>query len=1701
MPQKLLMATLDYTALAAQSTHYEFIRDALPDWIKTLPLPRASALKASRKSIPAWYKSASPQQHKLLQTAMAEHWKTQTLVDNKLAPASDLKKFAEPLLKAALKQHYNLDVDVHRTCLQLYAPARQAWWVKNLSAGVQSRTVSLLDAALHNFAETETFTADSQFITRPDASGRFDVLPLKNQLSIQQFKTLMRTLDIGAQYQAHLELYLGRSQPVVEGVLRARVLVNQRAALKVAARMALMKGDIQAADHALITGLIEGSQGLTLEGKAAHCHDLSLMDATLTGVVLIAADLEHSRQVLPVIAYVPDDPEHPLKRYASTSHFMQELTRQLRQPDYQKFFSQFVEHQYQGHFFSRLGIRLSRVTWHPHVPGEPLPSWRDTALDNPNLQFSVKRIRAPLWEHMYQQKLNKILNDASELAVSTAYADRMARWAWWDNLEKIFADILNAALLVVTPFVPFLGELMLAYTAYQLADEVCEGLLDWAEGQGIEAIEHVVGVTENVLQLLAFGAAGQLAHLKPSPFVEGLKPVTLADGKQRLWHADLSPYEQTGLTLPPGSEPDAHGFHRHDGKSVLRLDNKHYAVSQDPDSGQHRIIHPQRADAYRPEVVQNGRGAVVLEGEAPRAWDEPQLFQRLSPVIATWSEASLEHVRYISGIEPGVLRHMYVENQAPPPLLADTLDRFELRQHIDTLSEPSAGNGEAAYWSADMVTRMDGWPPGKAIAVYEAPDLSGDPILHGATQATAAATLAISREDLLAGRLAQRVVDLLDKTELAGLLGGPLPDDPDTWAQALREQLSRYVASRKDDIFEHLYSFKRQSNSAHGLLLQRQFPALPDHLAQAILAQARPAEVRFMSEEQQLPLRLKQQARALQFETQATHAYEGFYRGDAPTPDTERLLLGYLKVHSSAFGNRRLSIREQSPTGQLRCSVGPDDASIDTLLIRTAPGRYALHGADTETTWDLYEAVLHALPEARPGDYLNFAPGQGQALRQWLQQKLQPPAERRAVLAQPPFTDPPRETLLLLGKPAFSALRDRLGRASIEERLKALYPTLTEEDVADYARALNSADGQRIVRELETQKKTLHKELKTWQQLPAAGTRRMRPSLPEQLFRKRVSTLIRESWEQSAKGYETEGGDRRVGSELDLRGETINGFLQNFPQFTTQLSHITSLNLAGAEFTDADSPFLHNFPNLRNLDLTGKRLKKLPDAVAGMRRLSQLGLAENPIHWTSLQLEQLSQLHHLRVLILSHNEHLVTAPDVSRLPDLNILMLNNTRISQWPAGLFELPRASDFYLSLLNTSITQVPDVEPGSTSAQLIARTRLDRNKLERDAEDRVVSYRRAAGLDPYRTYPPRGEHDSQFWLGHLPAQIRPAWQEVWDELEQAHGSQGFFEIIRSQQQPPLDIVQDPTDLVRYQQNLALLRTNVRRLLMAAESDEATRTTLFNLAATPTHCADAGAQVFNAMGIETLKLEAWRKPTVQERTNALVLLAKQKARLDKVNHIANRDIQQRLTTPTLNEDGSEGPPLRLTTDVVDGIPGTLDEVEVYGAYQTGLKARLDLPWLADHMLYRAAGNVEAAQLVSAYNTVIEDEQGDGLTDQMLEQYFWSDYLRNFHTEEYAQIKCQHHQVSEAIDALRLAQNAWAAHEQLPPEQKSPSTAAQLRQHLIELADTLNVPQEQVLTGAPMGDEFYGSLFLQSFHDERELSRRLTRQAMVIAGI
>lgn len=117
--------------------------------------------------------------------------------------------------------------------------------------------------------------------------------------------------------------------------------------------------------------------------------------------------------------------------------------------------------------------------------------------------------------------------------------------------------------MVVTPFVPGLGELMLVYTALQLANDVLEGIVDLAEGQVIEGAEHFIGVASDLIQFAIFAAGGEIVSVfKRSAFVDGLRAVKVGD-QQRLWNPDLAPYAKKDLQLPSDSRPDELGLHSH----------------------------------------------------------------------------------------------------------------------------------------------------------------------------------------------------------------------------------------------------------------------------------------------------------------------------------------------------------------------------------------------------------------------------------------------------------------------------------------------------------------------------------------------------------------------------------------------------------------------------------------------------------------------------------------------------------------------------------------------------------------------------------------------------------------------------------------------------------------------------------------------------------------------------------------------------------------------------------------------------------------------------------------------------------------------------------------------------------------------------------------------------------------------------------
>ncbi|MGE8066047.1 dermonecrotic toxin domain-containing protein [Pseudomonas sp. NPDC089569] len=1545
-----------------KSIHHDLVKSAIPPWLSEAAPHRIAPLTQVRLTLPDWHHRASAAEHRHLKNAVRQHWLAQNKVDQMLSGLLDVQAFAEPLLQRALKERFGIDNQVKDLWLHLYSPASSdSWWVHDFASGTRSRTVSVLDAALHNFSSDETFHADSAFITAPDARGHFTSIHLRKPVNIEQFTALCRELDIGGQYARYLKDYLLPDNPLARNFLRLKVIQSQKATLRVAAGMALLKGDIGEQAHGVILGLLDDRQPLHWRGQPVHCYSLSMMDTALTGILVICADVLSATTPVPLIAYVPHDPQHPLKEYSSGLAFVTELTRQLRDGStsqtattnsYQMFFSQFVAQHQRGHFFAGLNNRLSQVKWHQTPAGSNLPSWRETPLDNPNLQFCLSRLAddrqtrytGDLWDWLYQCKLNKIFNDAREIAISTAYADRMARWAWWDNLEKMLSDILNVALLVVTPFVPGLGELMLAYTAYQLTDEVIEGIVDLAQGRLLEAGEQTLGVLESVVQLGAFAAAGALGNVaktKLSPFFEGLKPVQSADGRTRLWNPDLAPYRQPNLTLPADARPDASGVYLHQGRRILRLDNQLFEVDQDPVTAQQRIRHPGRADAYAPILRHNGHGAWVSETENPRQWEGPVLMRRLGHATDAFSDTQLEQIRLISGTEEAELRRMHLENAPPPPLLADTLQRL------------------------------------------------------GTSAETAVAT-----------------------------------------------------------------------PSAGVALLLEDFPELPVSLAEKVIAETTEAEREHITQRKRLSLRLRHRAHELQFETLSVRAAHGLYRDTLANPDTERLVLGTLVVHSDVFADLILEVRQGSLDGELRCRIGPEGASRRHVMVRDDAGTYrVLDGAeqpDHDAEFFL-PAVLHALGVDGQRT-LGYGPADADLFRQWIIVKTAPPAERRILLAQPPVRAvAERETELLLRGGALTR-----GGVSLHERIEDLYPHFSASEVDAFADALIvRGEPMKAIEQHEDDLDELRVTLNRWEyqqpQVWGPGASAFRDGGGRHIVERLTECFERKTTEL---GSRTDPDSYTLDLSRELLPLDLETYWSKRPVLKKFLDKVHVLKLDNTRFSSEWFGLLKDFPNLRELSAKGCALTQLPKNIGTMPKLERLRLSDNLIVLDASAVERLKNLTRLEILRLENNP-LALAPHIGRMPRLMVVALRNTGLSTWPEGTFAKPRPRGFFLDLRDNPLARIPEAVPGSPQALIIANTRLSVEHLSEI--DRLVfqTLRRSNGLpaEPFVDSTEQNPSLNQFPTASQWNDV-PGWgidrDVLWLELIDEPDARQFVSTLIE--------TQNSADFRAGGQARENLLQRVWRTMDAVYIDTRLRQKLFLMAIDPVRCADAGAQLFNNMGIEVLASEARSYSISAEQTEQkLVTLAKGAARLDMVNEIARADMASRSGDP--------------------------DEVEVYLAYQTGLARRLDLPWQSQRMLFRPVSGVSDEMIDQASDTVLALSEGDGLVNRMLEQAFWQDWLQERYPVRMESNKRGMQNKFEQLDDLQTAQRRWAG-TRLTEEQR-----AALKQRLTTLMEGFSIPQTAVLCDEPISESLIDRLLVELGEEEKQLARTLTRTAMNKAGV
>lgn len=1686
--------------------HYEFIKNTTSDTFKSATLGRGLALAATPLKMQPWYTTAPASLHDKLKAANLKAWGSQNQVDKLFEHLQDVHSFAKPLLQAKLKERYGVEHDVSTTYLHLYLPKDLPWYTLDVSDAVTTRTVSLLDAALHNFATTETVHADSQFITKPDPLGHFDVVAIKPKMSIGQFQALCRELDIGALYKAHLESYLLPGEPVAEAVMKLKVTESLKDALTAAAQLALTTGDLQYDACKLTLELTKDEPQLLLDGRRMLCCDLSMMETRLTGILLLIPAVKDRRGIQRLIAYVPNDPDHPLKEYDSTEAFMTELTRQLREDkvgasskqSYRQFFSQFVDQQQRGHFFGGLDQRLVTVRWHENSdPTDQSPTWREDPVPRPHLQFQHLPVSRDYWTHLYQQKLNKVLNDAREIAVSTADTDSRARWAWWDNFKKIVSDIFNAALLVATPFVPGLGELMMAYTVYQLTHDVIEGIVDLAEGLGLEAAEQVISVVTDVIQLAAFGAGAEIGSafkLKFSPLVEGMKSVKLPNGKQTLWHPDLAPYEQKNLTLPADSKPNELGLHRNANQDILPLEGKVYVVekaSTEPTSSTHRIKHPTRPTAYSPRLEHNGHGAWVHEVETPGDWQGETLMRRLGHRVDRFSSTELEQIRIGSGTDEAALRRMHVENTPPPPVLADTIKRFTAYDEVQTASANiRAGQpiDPGSIWFESILTVLPGWPSERALKVFGEADLTGNSRQYGNMNATDANTLSISLADLTSGNLFERLTGFLTETEMTALLGRevPLADRP----QALRDQLADAVDGRQRETANYLYKTGEQSSKAEVRLLKQTFPDMPLTLAETLLTDATAAERQIMVEENRLPLRIKTLAREMNFEADIARAYDGFFDDERVVPETERLALNTLKFYSDSFADLRIEVMDGTDDGPLRCSVGPANASTVRRLVRDEHGQYEVFDGThnkLHEAGEFYTSILRALPHDKRSA-LGYLPGQGGRLKLWIKEKSAPAAERRAVMAEPPVRPVARiETENLVRRwPWFSS------PTTPQERVRNLYPTLSEQEAKTFVEALRAkGDPDQAIDRLKDELDQFRNTLAEWEnKVLGYVSSDAAPGTDYLDFRSNGGRLIRERLLECFERKSEAFGERSIhpdgGYTLDLSNELLSPKLDRWwaslreqPNIKKYLDQVTVLNVDNTRFSPRTNGLLSDFPHIRHLSARYSRLTELPPSIGKMRLLETLRLSNNSIVLTPESAGQLRDLTRLETLRLDVNP-LMHPLDVGRMSRLKVLSLSTTGLDAWPERLFKdgvsaKSRPRGFHLDLRRSPINTVPEVVPGSDHALIVARTRLDIRTLHDVDRVRLGRYRESVGLAPEQVYEPAATDEITWWRS-LPDDsqiysystgVGTYRTESWHDVASEPDSTDFFRVIRKQR--------DSQDY-RNPESRKQLSKRVWEMIEAASLDTELRKELFKQASHPETCADAGSQLFNNMGMKVLVSKARAESTsAVDLETRLVKLARSAARLERVNDIARAEI------------GRQNERRLLETSLLPP-----DDVEVHLAYETGLAKRLDLPWQSEAMLYQTRADVDTAKINTAYDTIISLEEGDGLVNVMIDLFenpFWDNHLRRTHPAGFEANDNLFEMRQNLVEDLRLAQEGLA-------NIQDEAELASRQNALKELARQLNLPENEVLT-----EQLYDRLLSDISHERNALARKLTREAMTRAGI
>lgn len=109
--------------VATLSIHGDFLEKAVPQWLVDTTPARRLALKETAAVLPDWYKNASPEQRKTVNASVKASAVAQVQLDKTMSTFQDVDAFAKPLLPKALKEQFQVEIDVDKTLLCPRQPA------------------------------------------------------------------------------------------------------------------------------------------------------------------------------------------------------------------------------------------------------------------------------------------------------------------------------------------------------------------------------------------------------------------------------------------------------------------------------------------------------------------------------------------------------------------------------------------------------------------------------------------------------------------------------------------------------------------------------------------------------------------------------------------------------------------------------------------------------------------------------------------------------------------------------------------------------------------------------------------------------------------------------------------------------------------------------------------------------------------------------------------------------------------------------------------------------------------------------------------------------------------------------------------------------------------------------------------------------------------------------------------------------------------------------------------------------------------------------------------------------------------------------------------------------------------------------------------------------------------------------------------